>query len=60
MQVYIAGSIKLDGSFNAICRVPGLAILMKKEAEAIAGHDGIPSLPDYLFLNGDAYAPGKH
>ncbi|MCL2167389.1 MAG: hypothetical protein FWH49_08915, partial [Clostridiales bacterium] len=54
------GAKEPDGSFHVICRVPGLALLTRKEAGAIAGSDGVPALPDYLFCDNEAYTAGPH
>ena len=54
------GAKEPDGSFNVICRVPGLALLTKIEAVAIAGNKDLPMLPDYLFREDEAYAPVPH
>ena len=54
------GSKEPDGSFNIICRVPGLALLTKKEAGAVAGNSGIPSFPDYMFHDDETFVPGPH
>ena len=54
------GADEPDGSFNIICRVPGLALFTGKEAEAVAGYSSLPPFPDYLLRNGATYSPGPH
>ena len=49
-----------DGSFCCICRVPGLALLLRKEAKEIASGDSLPTLPDYLFRKDEGFADGPH
>ena len=54
------GANEPDGSFNAICRVPGLALLTKNEVVAVAGSRELPALPDYLFRDDETFVPGPH
>lgn len=38
-----------DGSFSAICRVPSIGFMTKKEFSRLQGNEKPPLLPDYLF-----------
>lgn len=54
------GSLLPDGSFYALCRVPGIAIATQDEAHTVAGSDAIPSLPVYLLRYDESFATGPH
>lgn len=55
-----AGAVQPDGSFYAICRVPGIGIATRHEALAVAGEDGLPALPAYLLRENSSFAVGPH
>jgi hypothetical protein len=58
-QWEMEGAKPPDGSFNAICRVPGIALMTLEEMRAVAGKDGMPPMPAYFIL-GDGFAATPH
>lgn len=50
-----------DGSFFALCRLPGIGILTKDEFAAVAGETNVQGrFPAYLFADTGTFAQGPH
>ena len=49
-----------DGSFFAVCRVPGIALTTKSEFAEIVGKDTPPTLPEYFTPDSVAFSSGPH
>ncbi len=56
----IKGAPLPDGSFFALCRVPGIGLTTWEEVYEIAGEDRLPPMPEYLLLGEGSFAPGPH
>lgn len=48
------------GNYQALCRVPGIGILTAAEYRELVGGGPAPRIPDYLFPENGALAPGAH
>lgn len=48
-----------DGSFYALCRLPGFGIMTRAEWDEVRGRSPAPPLPEYLFA-GDGFTGGPH
>ena len=49
-----------DGSFHALCRVPGIALGLRSEAITVAGPDTYLYLPRYMLSDDGVFAPAPH
>lgn len=54
------GTAAPDGSFEAVCRVPGFGIMTRAEFAQVCGRQAPPPLPDWLFPQEEAFAAGPH
>jgi hypothetical protein len=54
------GAEKPSGCFSAICRVPSVGVMTKAEFESTLVNDEPPAIPDYLFRDGEGFAPGEY
>lgn len=49
-----------DGSFFAMCRVPGFGLMTHTEVDTVRGRDSLPPLPDYLFSDTGMFDNGSY